>query len=241
MNPQPKTQEKPDATAIRDFYDRVYYANATAAASLPAHYRRLAKKFQPWKGRRLLDVACGIGDWLTVAAALGAIPTGVDISQRALALCQQRLPDADLHCGPAEQLPFADRQFDVISSLGALEHFLDPQAALREMVRVAKPGAIFILLVPNAGFLPLRFGLYSGTQQADVREEVRSLSAWRQLFEGAGLRVSYRWRDLHVISPSWIFRGPWYAWPMRTAQAFMLPFWPLDWQYQVYHLCTIKS
>ena len=152
----------------------------------------------------------------------------------------RQLPPAELHCGPAEQLPFGDRQFDVVSCLGALEHFVDPQAALREMVRVAKPGAVFILLVPNAGFLPLRLGLYSGTQQADIREEVRSLFEWRELFDRAGLRVRYRWRDLHVISPSWIFRGPWYAWPVRAAQAFALPFWPLDWQYQVYHLCTIK-
>jgi hypothetical protein len=109
------------------------------------------------------------------------------------------------------------------------------------MVRVAKPGAVFLLLVPNSGFLPLRLRLYSGTQQADVREEVRSLSEWRKLFDNAGLRVRYRWKDLHVLSPSWIFRGAWYSWPLRAAQAAVLPFWPLSWQYQVYHLCTIKD
>jgi SAM-dependent methyltransferase len=158
-----------------------------------------------------------------------------------LDVCRQSLPQAELHCGPAEHLQFADQQFDVISCLGALEHFLDPLAALREMVRVAKPGAVFLLLVPNSGFLPLRLRLYSGTQQADVREEVRSLSEWRKLFDNAGLRVRYRWKDLHVLSPSWIFRGAWYSWPLRAAQALVLPFWPLSWQYQVYHLCTIKD
>lgn len=240
MNPQLRTQKTPDAATVREFYERVYYANATASAAIPAHYRRLAKKLQPWKGQRLLDVACGTGQWLGAAAALGAVPAGIDISQTALDICRNTLSDGELHCGPAEQLPFADRRFDVVSCLGALEHFLDPHAALREMVRVAKPDAILILLVPNAGFLPLRLGLYSGTQQTDVREEVRSLSQWRELFSSAGLSVRHRWRDLHVISPSWIFRGPWYAWPVRAAQAFALPFWPLDWQYQVYHLCTIK-
>lgn len=236
-----KTQDIPDTAAIREFYDQVYYADASARSSIPAHYRRLARKLEPWKDKRLLDVACGTGQWLGAAATLGAIPAGIDISQKALDVCRKALPGADLHCSSAEQLPFAAGSFDVISCLGALEHFLDAEAALREMVRVAKPNAIFILLVPNSGFLPLRLGFYSGTQQTDVREDIRALSEWGKLFENTGLRVRHRWRDLHVLSPSWIVRGSWYAWPVRAAQALALPLWPLAWQYQVYHLCTMKS
>ena len=235
-----KKQELPDAEAIRGFYDRVYYRDAKIDEKVSRHHRRLAKKLQPWGGLQLLDVACGTGSWLAAAAALGAIPTGIDISQRALDVCRQRLPQVDIHCGPAEHLPFASQWFDVISCLGALEHFLDPQPALQEMVRVAKPDALFLLLVPNAGFPPLRLGLYSGTHQTEVREEVRSLSEWTELFQSAGLRVRHRWRDLHILSPSWICRGPCYAWPLRAAQALALPFWPLSWQYQIYFLCTVK-
>lgn len=240
MNPASKHDTDSTAAALRDFYDQVYYANAGAAPP-PAHLRRLARKFLPWQNLRLLDVACGTGQWLSAAAALGARPAGVDISQRALDVCRGALPQAELHCGAAERLPFADGCFDAISCLGALEHFLDPAAALREMVRVAKPSAIFILLVPNSDFLSARLGLYKGTHQADVREETRTLSEWRALFDSAGLRVERRWRDLHVLSPSWILRGPWYGWPLRAAQAMALPLWPLSWQYQVYHLCTAKN
>ncbi|MGH7797640.1 MAG: class I SAM-dependent methyltransferase [Candidatus Binatia bacterium] len=229
-----------DQERIREFYDSVYYRDADKVLAVPCHLRRLAKKLGPWTGQRVLDVACGTGSWLEAVASLGAIPAGIDISQKALEICRRALPEAELHYGPAEKLPFSDRQFDVISCLGALEHFLDPHAALREMIRVAKPNAVFVLLVPNSGFPPLRLGLYSGTQQADVREEARSLSEWSELFDGAGLTVRHRWRDLHVLSPSWIFRGRWYAWPLRAAQASVLPFWPLSWQYQVFHLCTVK-
>ena len=230
-----------DLDTLRDYYDEIYYRRAHADHEIPNHYLRLARHFEPWNGKTLLDVACGTGLWLRAAARSGAIATGVDISQKALDVCRQTLPQAELHCGPAEELPFADRQFDVVSCLGALEHFLDPPAALREIVRVAKPGAVFLFLVPNSGFLPLRLRLYSGTQQADVREEIRSLPEWTRLFANAGLRVRYRWKDLHVLSPSWIFRGDWYRWPLRAAQALVLPFWPLSWQYQVYHLCTIRD
>lgn len=96
------------------------------------------------------------------------------------------------------------------------------------MVRVAARGARFLLLVPNADFPPLRLGLYGGTDQSSVREELRSLEGWRELFESAGLTIVKRWRDLHVLSISWITRGPWY-------------FWPLSWQYQVYYHCSLKK
>jgi SAM-dependent methyltransferase len=205
------------------------------------HLRRLARRFDPWIGRRTLDVACGPGSWLQAVAERGAITAGIDISQIAVDLCSSALPEAEIYCGAAEQLPFADRQFDFISCLGALEHFLDPEAALQEMIRVAKPDAYFLLLVPNAGFLPIQLGLYRGTSQTTVKEEARSLLEWQQLFESVGLRVQTRWKDLHILSGSWVFRGPYYSWALRAAQALALPFWPLSWQYQVYYLCVLNN
>jgi len=225
--------------SIQDYYDNVYYGGAVSR-EIPAHYRRLALRFQPWPGKKLLDVACGVGLWLRAAADLGAIPAGIDISPVALDVCKASLPTAELLCAPAERLPFTDGRFDFISCLGALEHFLEPETALREMIRVAKPKAMFLLLVPNAGFLTRRLGLYSGTQQAAVHEEVRSLWEWHELFASAGLSVIARWKDLHVLSLSWIAHGPWYLWPLRAAQALALTVWPLSWQYQVYHLCVRK-
>jgi ubiquinone/menaquinone biosynthesis C-methylase UbiE len=227
--------------AIRDYYDRVYHRDAGFEAKISHHLRRLAWHFQPWQGKRLLDVGCGSGTWLRATADLGAIPTGVDISQVALDACKRALLSADLHCGPAESLPFTEAQFDFVSCLGAIEHFLNPQAALREMVRVAKPNAVFLLLVPNADFLPRRFGMYSGTEQIAVHEEIRSLRGWQMLFESVGLQVHRRWKDLHVLSFSWIMQGAWYLRPIRLAQAMALPFWPLSWQYQVYHFCSFKE
>lgn len=228
-----------DHSQIRNYYDSQYYKNIRSE-SVPSHYRRLARRFKPWPGKRLLDIGCGSGIWLRAASELGAVPAGVDISQVALDACQRNLPSAELHCGPAECLPFPDGEFDFISCLGALEHFLEPHTALREMIRVAKPEASFLLLVPNANFLPRRMGLYSGTQQTDIHEDVLSLGEWRALFQSAGLVVRHRWKDLHVLSSSWIFRGRWFGWPLRVAQALALPLWPLSWQYQVYHLCVMR-
>ena len=103
------------------------------------------------------------------------------------------------------------------------------------MIRVAKPNAVFILLVPNADFLTRKLGLYGGTYQVDANEEVRTLEEWQSLFAGVGLKVERRWKDLHVISWQWILLDKWYKWPLRAVQAVMLALWPLRWQYQVYH------
>ena len=230
-----------DYAFIREYYDRVYHRNSEVEPKIPNHSRRLAQRFEPWQGKRLLDIGCGTGAWLRAASSLGARPAGVDISQVALDACRRFLPQAELHCGPAEELPFGDGEFDFVSCLGALEHFIDAEKALQEMIRVAKPTADFLLLVPNANFLPRRLGLYSGTEQAEVREEVRSLEGWQRLFESTGLHVNQRWRDLHVLSRSWIAHGPWYGWPLRGAQALALPLWPISWQYQVYHHCRSKT
>lgn len=206
-----KTPQKNPASLagqeVQRFYDQVYFHDAGGYPNISSHLHRLASRFAPWRDRKLLDIACGRGEWLMAAKLRGASTAGIDISRVATETCRRYSPDSEIHCGSAEQLPFSDREFDFISCLEALEHFLDPHTALREMIRVAKPTALFLLLVPNSGFLIRRLGLYSGTHQVDVKEDVRSLEGWKELFESVGLRIERRWRDLHVLSTSWIFRG----------------------------------
>lgn len=231
------TSPDEELAQIQEFYDSVYYRTPAATVAVPAHYRRLAERLAIRQGTQVLDVACGTGTWLQAAHQRGAAVAGIDLSSRAIEICRQTLSDGAFHCGPAERLPFPDRHFDLVSCLGSLEHFVDPLAALREMVRVAKPGAAFILLVPNKDFLTRRLGLYHGTQQTAAKEVVRTLEEWKTLFEQAGLAIEERWKDLHMLNPSWVMQsGPLLA-PVRFAQAVMLAFWPLVWQYQVYHRC----
>ncbi|MGN2244811.1 class I SAM-dependent methyltransferase [Frateuria sp. GZRR33] len=226
---------------IRDFYDRKYYAVIGNDTRLPWHCRSVARRFGPFEGRAVLDVACGTGEWLSYFREHGArVVAGIDLSERAIDACRRRLPEGEFHCGTAETLPFAAAAFDIVTCMGSLEHFLDKPAALLEMRRVLKPGGLIVLLVPNAGFLTRRLGLYGGTQQKAVKEDVLSLDQWQQLFAAAGLRVEARWRDLHPLSRSWIVRGSPLAWPVRMLQALALAVWPVRWQYQVYHRCSVS-
>jgi hypothetical protein len=69
-----------------------------------------------------------------------------------------------------------------------------------------KPNGKVVILVPNAGFLTYRLGLYKGTQQQAIRETIRSLSEWQGMLNASGLTVTKRWKDLHVLDKC-AFRG----------------------------------
>ena len=230
-----EAEKERELDLIRAFYDSVYYRDVSRPVSIPRHLRGLARRISVRPGMRVLDVACGIGSWLRAVLQIGAIPHGVDLSARAIAACQADMPHGQFHACAAEALPFADKQFDVVSCLGSIEHFVDPAAALREMVRVAKDEAEFLLLVPNGNFLTRRLGLYHGTEQAAVKEVVRTPGEWLELFEACGIEVGKRWRDLHVLTPGWIFARGGARAPLRALQALALAVWPLEWQYQIYH------
>jgi SAM-dependent methyltransferase len=92
-------------------------------------------------GTRLLDAGCGAGLALTLAAQRGAIVTGVDASAGLLAIARERLPEADLREGDLVTLPYADDSFDAVTAFNAVQYTSDPTRALREIGRVARPGA----------------------------------------------------------------------------------------------------
>ena len=232
-----------DLEEIREFYDDVYYsgASASAASQIPRHYFRLFKRLKISRGAHVLDVACGTGEWLDACAREDCSISGVDLSSKAIAVCEERLPQGNFYAQPAETLPFDDDSFDVVTCLGSLEHFVDPVSSLKEMARVAKADAKIVILVPNKDFLTRRLGLFGGTYQVDAREVVRTLEEWDALFVAGGLSVANRWKDLHVLTFGWIKKGKVYMWPLRALQGLFLVIWPLRWQYQVYHRCVVSD
>ena len=234
-------QASEDHKEIRDFYEQTYYGKLGRRLRIPWHCRRIAQKFGTFGGRQVLDVACGTGEWLEYFAARGARVGGIDLSAKAIAECQRILPQGDFHTGPAEVLPFASGRFDAVTCMGSLEHFIDKPAALREMIRVSTPAARFMILVPNAGFLTRKLGLFRGTHQVAVREDVLEIEQWTALFESVGLSVISRWRDLHPLSLSWLANGSLGQIPLRLVQALALALWPIRWQYQVYFFCEKKT
>ena len=96
-------------------------------------------------GTRVLDVACGPGLFLRLAAQRGAIVSGVDPEATFVAIARERLPDATLVVGAMESLPFADHAFDVLTGFDAFQFAADPAGALQEAARVGVAGCPIVI------------------------------------------------------------------------------------------------
>lgn len=97
-------------------------------------------------GTRLLDLGCGSGLAVRLAADRGALVSGLDASEGLLGVARARAPEADLRLGDLEDLPFGDDAFDAVTSFNAVQYAADPVAALREARRVARPGAPVVVV-----------------------------------------------------------------------------------------------
>jgi SAM-dependent methyltransferase len=95
-------------------------------------------------GQALLDVACGTGVVAITAARAGAKVTGLDLTPELLAQARESAPVANLSIdwkeGDAEALPYGDGAFDVVLSQFGHMFAPRPEVAIKEMLRVLKPG-----------------------------------------------------------------------------------------------------
>jgi len=100
---------------------------------------------------RMLDVGCGTGANLELLSKYGQAE-GVDVSEEALAFCASR-GLRNVKKGRAEELPFDNQSFNIVTALDVVEHLDDDFLGLREMYRVLKPGGSAVLFVPAFMFL----------------------------------------------------------------------------------------
>ena len=105
-------------------------------------------------GRRCLEVGCGRGSLSAYFSDAGYATTLLDLSPAVIEIARNIFAAneliAEFVVGDAEQLPFADASFDVLFSIGLLEHMSDPATTLREQVRIlANGGAFFGYVVPH--------------------------------------------------------------------------------------------
>jgi len=111
--------------------------------------RRIVEDIGLCPGERMLDVGCGPGSWSSIfleqVAPDGSV-TGIDADEMLIRYAiehSSNTPDAerlDFHCGDFCALPYEDGRFDLVFCGNAMQLVDDPVVALREFVRVTRPG-----------------------------------------------------------------------------------------------------
>ncbi|MFC7220302.1 demethylmenaquinone methyltransferase [Streptomyces polyrhachis] len=107
--------------------------------------RAVAQAVGARPGEKVLDLAAGTATSSLPFAAAGAYVVPCDFSLGMLAEGKKRHPQLPLTAGDATRLPFADGVFDAVTISFGLRNVQDTDAALREMLRVVRPGGRIVI------------------------------------------------------------------------------------------------
>lgn len=152
MTPRQRTN-----TSLATFYDKVYRKGEKKhytkllfgkKQALPVDEAEVAKALS-WKGKSALDVGCGTGLMAFEAARRGASKVvGIDFSPEAIRAAKEKYRHPNLEYR-VENIGRHKGRYDIIMSLGTLEHMDDPLATLRLLKRRLNQGGAIVITSPN--------------------------------------------------------------------------------------------
>lgn len=138
-------------------------------------------------GAQLLDVGCGGGDFLRLAAELGYQAVGLDFDPQAVS--RGRAQGLDIHQGGFPGSGLAPGSFAQITMSHVLEHLHDPLGAVREAYQLLEPGGRLWLTQPNLGAVGLeQFGPYWRGLEPPRHLTLVDCPRMRQLLREAGFQ-----------------------------------------------------
>lgn len=174
------------------YYDEQYYGSDQKRRWIKLPFERTDYYGMPFSlldvhsGKKILDIACGAGQLLSRAEALGLKCYGIDISEVAISRASM-IVKGELLCANVDKgLPYDNSFFDYITCLGSLEHFENQSEVMREICRVAKKTCRIYFLVPNDDYILHKLGYETDSQPVVNRY---SLAGYRSLMERNGLKI----------------------------------------------------
>ncbi len=195
------------------------YAASPVHASGPS-LKRLTELIAPLRHWRHLDIGTGAGHTALAFAPHVAKVTASDVTpemlQQVRALAKERaLGNVVAVRAPAQDLPFPDTSYHLVTCRLAAHHFSKPQDFVAEAARVLIPGGTFALvdnIAPDDADLAARYNAFE-TLRDPSHARCLTLQDWLDLIAGAGLEVVCT-ETLDQDIPF----GPWVA-RMRCADA----------------------
>jgi 2-polyprenyl-3-methyl-5-hydroxy-6-metoxy-1,4-benzoquinol methylase len=143
-------RHSPKPVGTREYFDEVEARKYFVEPHIP----RFAE-FERWRGKKVLEIGCGIGTDTVNFAQHGAVVTAVDLSPQSLELARRRtevygLQDqVSFYTGSAEELTsfVPVEAYDLIYSFGVIHHTPHPERVLQQMQHYAKSGTTVKIMV----------------------------------------------------------------------------------------------
>lgn len=194
--------ESVESVAIKERVREAFGETAAAYVASPGHaggadLNRLVELAAPALTDRALDISTGGGHTALALAPHVAHMTVSDLTPRMLAAARDFLTasgvtNASFVIADAEQLPFLDASFDLVTVRIAPHHYASPTTALREMARVLKPGGRLVVIDNIAPEDATLDALGNRWEKWRDPSHVRNytVSEWRTYLTGAGLDIT---------------------------------------------------
>ena len=116
-------------------------------------YRRFEQALEvlerEMSGRKVLDVGCGAGTFMAIAASRGWDVYGIEMNQSLVDQAEKAVGEGRLTCGAFEALDPAEHSYDVITMWDVIEHVLDPAAFIARARAMLRPGGAIVLCTPD--------------------------------------------------------------------------------------------
>jgi ubiquinone/menaquinone biosynthesis C-methylase UbiE len=188
-------------TAIKNLVQEQFGAAAQGYVTSARHakgadLRRLIELARPRGDERVLDVATGGGHTALAFAPHVREVVASDLTPRMLEAAEtfirgQGVANVRFERADAENLPFADASFDIVTARIAPHHFPNPQRFVQEAARVLRPGGLFLLddnMAPEDAELDAFMNRFEQWRDpSHVR--AHTLSEWSGWMAAAGLHV----------------------------------------------------
>jgi 2-polyprenyl-3-methyl-5-hydroxy-6-metoxy-1,4-benzoquinol methylase len=134
----------------KEYFDEVEARKYMVESHIPAF-----ADFEQWRGKKVLEIGCGIGTDTINFARHGAQVTTVDLSAKSMELAQQRSAVFNLQDkirflpGNAEQLStfVPIEPYDLIYSFGVIHHTPHPDNVLEELRKYTRPGTVIRIMI----------------------------------------------------------------------------------------------
>lgn len=133
-------------TSYNEFAEEYARRSADLEEAMKSHFYTLLPNLLAEKS--LLDIGCGSGQDAAVYSEKGAKVYGIDVSEKQIALANER-KCGEFSVGSMNELPYEADTFDIITSYYALQASDDVPGALNEMLRVTKPNGVLLILAKH--------------------------------------------------------------------------------------------